>query len=515
MFGNAKFRWFLLAPIVLALLVVVTSPIVSWAGELENAQERVRNNPNDAYAQFYLGVAFVNSGQHQKAIVPYKEAIRIKPDYADAHNNLSQIYFKLRRYQDAMVSVKEAIKIQPDNVNSRIGLGMIYLELDQHQEAIDSLNEALRIKPDHANTYLAFGFAYKKLGRYEEAITEYKEALRIRPDFSQARNQLSELEQKPLAERLAEEKLAREKLLLNEERKNLETLRLAEENNKRVAQEYSKLAEIEKKPEESVPADYKVKIWGEFLEKYKGSKPYAKKASKRLKYWSQLARLSPDERKLIPSINMVLVPSGCFMMGANNNFFNENEQPVHKVCLGSFHIDIYEVTQAEYEEVTGKKPSFFIGSDLPVEEVTWDDAKNYCAAVDKRLLTEAEWEYAARHKSPHKYYWGEEIGTNNANCNGCGSKWDNAKTAAVGRFEPNSLGIYDMAGNVWEWVSDWYDAGYYAKSPKQDPKGPPNGKAKSLRGGSWASIPNTLRITSRFRSYPNNKRNYRGFRCAK
>ena len=129
---------------VVAVLVVATSPVICWAGKLENAQERVRNNPNDAYAQFYLGVAFVNSGQHQKAIVPYKEAIRIKPDYADANNNLSQIYFKLRRYQDAVASVKEAIRIQPDHVNSRIGLGMTYLELGQHQEAIDSLNEALQ-----------------------------------------------------------------------------------------------------------------------------------------------------------------------------------------------------------------------------------------------------------------------------------------------------------------------------------------------------------------------------------
>ncbi|HIB43468.1 MAG TPA: formylglycine-generating enzyme family protein [Nitrospina sp.] len=504
-----------LSSTILFFLVIVISAVISWAGKLENAQERVRNNPNDAYAQFYLGVAFVNSGQHQKAIVPYKEAIRIKPDYADAHNNLSQIYFKLRRYQDAVASVKEAIRIQPDHVNSRIGLGMTYLELGQHQEAIDSLNEALRIKPDHANTHLALGFAYKKLGKYEDAITEYKEALRIRPDFPQARNQLSELEQKPLAERLAEEKLAREKLLLEEERKNLEALRLAEENNKKVAQEYTKLIEIEKKPEESVPADSKVKAWEEFLGKHKGSKPYAEKASKRLKYWNQLARLSPDERNLIPSMNMVLVSSGCFMMGASNNFFNENEQPVHEVCLSSFHIDIYEVTQAEYEEVTGKNPSFFVGSDLPVEEVTWDDANNYCVAVNKRLPTEAEWEYAARHKATHKYYWGEELGTANANCSGCGSEWDNVKTAVVGSFKPNSLGIYDMAGNVWEWVSDWYDAGYYATSPKQDPKGPPSGKAKSLRGGSWASIPNTLRITNRFRSYPDNKRNYRGFRCAK
>jgi formylglycine-generating enzyme required for sulfatase activity/Flp pilus assembly protein TadD len=515
-FENIKLRWFVLPSLLTALFVISIPPVVSWAGALEDAQERVRQNPNDTQAHAVLGYTYSKSGRYEEAIVSYKEAIRVNPTHpkiAAAHYNLGNAYDELGRYEEAIVSYKEAIRLKPDDAKVHFNLGNSYANLGQYQDAIASYKESIQINPTQpkiADAHAGLGLAYKRLGRHKEAIAEYKEALRIRPDLSQARNQLNELEQK-----LPDERLARERLPLEEERKKLEALRLAEENNKKVEQHYAKVIEIDKKPEESISADSKVRVWEEFLGKYKEIKPYAEKASKRLKYWGQLARLSPDERKLFPSINMVLVSGGCFMMGANNKVFNENEQPVHEVCLSSFYIDIYEVTQEEYEKVTGKNPSFFVGSDLPVEEVTWDDANNYCVAVNKRLPTEAEWEYAARHKAVHKYHWGEEIGTANANCNGCGSEWDNVKTAVVGSFESNSLGIYDMAGNVWEWVSDWYDAGYYATSPKQDPKGAPSGTAKSLRGGSWASIPNTLRITNRFRSYPDNKRNYRGFRCAK
>ena len=110
MSGNAKFRWFHLAPIVLALLVVVSSPVISWAGELEDAQERVRNNPNDTNAHFKLGNAYRKLGQDKEAIASLKAAIRIKPNDAVAHHNLGLAYHKLGQYQDAIASYKEAIR---------------------------------------------------------------------------------------------------------------------------------------------------------------------------------------------------------------------------------------------------------------------------------------------------------------------------------------------------------------------------------------------------------------------
>jgi S1-C subfamily serine protease len=199
MSGNAKFRWFLVAPIVVVLFVV-TSP-VSWAGELEDAQEQVRQNPDNAVAHSNLGYAYGNFGKYQEAIASYKEAIRIEPDHANEHNNL----------------------------------GYAYQSLGQHQEAIVSYKEAIRLKPGHARAHLNLGLAYDELGQYEDAIASYKEALRINPDLTIARNNLNELEQK-----LADERLARQRLDLEEERKKREALRLAEEERQRQQQAQTK-----------------------------------------------------------------------------------------------------------------------------------------------------------------------------------------------------------------------------------------------------------------------------------
>jgi len=293
MSGNAEFRWFLLAPIVLALLVIFTSP-VAWAGELEDAQEKVRRNPNNALAHYGLGWNYGNLRRHQEAIVSYKEAIRIKPDSADAHSSLGAIYGKLDQYQDAIASYKEAIRINPDYDNAHYGLGFYYNQLrqyeeamasnkevirinpdyfdahlnlgvaynglGQHQNAIASYKEAIRIKPDNAKGHNNLGWAYKNMGRNEEAIASYKEALRIDPNYTTARNNLNKLEQKTADKRLAleqrllkEEKkkhqarqnlkeadrLARERKLLEEERKKLE----AAEERQRQQQ-----AQVKKKP---------------------------------------------------------------------------------------------------------------------------------------------------------------------------------------------------------------------------------------------------------------------------
>jgi S1-C subfamily serine protease len=117
MYDNANFRWFLLTPIVLALFVIVTSPVISWVGSLEDALEQVRQNPNDASAHYHLGISYSETDQHQDAITHLKKAIQIEPDLAKAHHSLGFVYKKNGQYQKAIISYKEAIRIKPENVD--------------------------------------------------------------------------------------------------------------------------------------------------------------------------------------------------------------------------------------------------------------------------------------------------------------------------------------------------------------------------------------------------------------
>jgi len=143
----------------------------------------------------------------------------------------------------------------------------------------------------------------------------------------------------------------------------------------------------------------------------------------------------------------------------------------------------------------------------PVIDVSWDDATNeYLPWLSKktgktyRLLTEAEWEYAARAGTTTKYFWGDDIGKGNANCVGCGSQWDNKQTAPVGSFKSNAFGLYDMHGNVWEWCEDKYDA---------------STSSRVLRGGSWNDFPDVLRSAFRYSFLPGVRISFIGFRLAR
>ncbi len=203
------------------------------------------------------------------------------------------------------------------------------------------------------------------------------------------------------------------------------------------------------------------------------------------------------------SANMIHVPGGTFMMGSNEK--EDDEQPVHQVTLSPFYIGKYEVTQAEWKEVMGRNPSFSKGDNLPVEQVSWFDAVDYCnkrsvkegltpcysgsgdniscdwGANGYRLPTEAEWEHAARggNKSQGYAYSGSnDIGS-------VAWYWLNSdiETHEVGTKAANELGIYDMSGNVFEWCWDWYAFGYYAQGPGRNPKGAGSGSGRVLRGG--------------------------------
>jgi formylglycine-generating enzyme required for sulfatase activity len=157
-----------------------------------------------------------------------------------------------------------------------------------------------------------------------------------------------------------------------------------------------------------------------------------------------------------------------------------------------------------------------------VINVSWDDAKEYVAWLSRktgkayRLLTEAEWEYAARAGTTTRYYWGDDIGKNNAKCNACGSQWGGKQTAPVGSFKPNAFGLYDMAGNVWEWVEDVYHDNY-AGAPTNGSAWLQGGDAsrRVVRGGSWYVDPLFLRAAVRYRYASDDRSINLGFRVAR
>jgi formylglycine-generating enzyme required for sulfatase activity len=229
-------------------------------------------------------------------------------------------------------------------------------------------------------------------------------------------------------------------------------------------------------------------------------------------------------------IPMVLIPSGEFSMGRVYGD-QENELPAHVVVLDEYYIDKYEVTNQAYaacvaqgacqpplELGSDKRPQYYNSTDyrnFPVVNVDWNQANAYCAWRGARLPTEAEWEKAARGVGVDNklYPWNtEDIGCPFGNFVAC-----KPDTTEVGGYPQGAspYGVYDMAGNVWEWVADWYDFSYYQLSPKENPLGPSEGKYRVVRGGAWNSQSNDVRVTYRVRFYPNVYAFNLGFRCAK
>ena len=208
-------------------------------------------------------------------------------------------------------------------------------------------------------------------------------------------------------------------------------------------------------------------------------------------------------------MEFIPVKGGCYMMGDTFGDGFREERPAHEVCVGDFSIGMYLVTQGQWKDIMNSNPSEFslCGDRCPVENISWNDTREYIKKLeqrlggDYRLPTEAEWEYAARSGGMQQKWAGtstkSEIGE---------YAWyhDNSDytTHPVGMLKPNGLGLYDMTGNVWEWVQDSYDRDYYSRSPKNNPAGPASGAYRILRGGSSSSGEGFARTTDRFPEIP-------------
>lgn len=229
-------------------------------------------------------------------------------------------------------------------------------------------------------------------------------------------------------------------------------------------------------------------------------------------------------QRVIAEPEMVLVKGGCFQMGDIIGNGDDDEKPVHEVCLDDFYIGKYEVTQREWMEVMGKNPSAHQDcDDCPVENVSWKEIKKFIKKLNKktkksyRFPTEAEWEYAARSGGKDEQWAGlsDEVLID-------GYAWfeenSHAETQPVGKKTPNGLGIYDMSGNVDEFVWDIYDKWYYKESPKHNPRGPKHkhkyDRPLVYRGGTCISGRWPLRTASRNAYRQDVKSPFCGFRLA-
>ncbi len=258
-----------------------------------------------------------------------------------------------------------------------------------------------------------------------------------------------------------------------------------------------------------------------------------------------------------PPPPMVLIPGGTFEMGCTAEQTNcQDELPVHTVTLSDFYLGVFEITQDEWESIMGYNPSTFndCGGTCPVEQISWYETIVYCnslsiqqgltpvyiingstdpdiwgpppvfnpswdavianfSANGYRLPTEAEWEYAARAGggAPQTLF----SGSNNLNEVGWWDQNAGGTTHPVGGLQPNAFGLFDMSGNVYEWIWDWYDGNYYANSPPNNPTGPPNGIFRLRRSGSWSDPPAFCRVADRDTSIPGATNAAFGFRIAR
>jgi formylglycine-generating enzyme required for sulfatase activity len=263
---------------------------------------------------------------------------------------------------------------------------------------------------------------------------------------------------------------------------------------------------------------------------------------------NQTSKTTPRQQSTA-SDGFVRIEGGTFTMGSPDSEYQgdgaRGERPQHQVTVSSFNMGIHEVTQVEYATIIGKNPSRFIGTNLPVENVSWYEAVEYCNkrseqegltpaytingnnvtwnknANGYRLPTEAEWEYACRAGTTTPFNTGSNITADQANYDGKHPYNKNQKgiyrekTTEVGSFAPNKWGLYDMHGNVLEWCWDRYAYDYYSVVSQTNPDGPVSGASRVFRGGSWNGIAQYLRSAYRNNLTPSFRFNYLGFRLVR
>jgi len=439
---------------VLALLTVATVLVLDVYPDHQESRELARH--------YKAGVAFQNSRDWDNARKEFEQVVRIDAGYRDAQAKLAEVKAKQQEVMAMTQATNATATAQANAAEATATASALTVAATATADALAQLELAYQR-----------GIGYMKLGQWEQAQTELLAVFTADPNYKDVQSKLMEI-----AEKLQALTPTQTPIVITA------TPRPPTSTPAPSATMPVPLT-ITSTPPPMLPGPVGTGVW---------------------------------ERD---GAVMVKVPAGEFIMGSPDGEGDDDEHPQHTVYLDGFWIDQTEVTNARYRQCVEagdcEEPAYwddsdYNASDQPVVGVSWYDADNYCRWAGKRLPTEAEWEKAARGTDGRVYPWGNRA----PDCSKAQFSPCPGMTVPVGS-KPAGASPYralDMAGNVWEWVADWYDSGYYARSPDRNPQGPDSGSARVLRGGSWYGSGWFVRTADRSSGHTANILNYVGFRCA-
>jgi formylglycine-generating enzyme required for sulfatase activity/regulator of sirC expression with transglutaminase-like and TPR domain len=550
--------------------------IYSELKEFKNAikQYKAASNadPNNLATLFNLGIAYSDSGEKKEASEAFMQVIQIDPNYVPAHRYLVQIFINQRNFIGALLHLKQIAKRQRNNPEVSLTIAEVYFQLKNYEMALQTLRKIESSFPDNPKFKEKLAEAFYRLEKFDEAISQYRYLIELKPNNLRSYVQLGwtyyrkgeialaigwtkrGLKDSPEPDKL--KTLGRMNLgffsVLDrqfKEAQNWYKKALSAKDSNLLKGMIGDLTEAQNKFPDLMEI-YFFKGWlykesrmdkqaTKFFQKYLSKAPNGKMSEATRNALTELGiTVNSDGINKASEAGMILIPSGLFLMGSDDN--GSDERPKHKVFLDSYFIDQFETSAEKFANFLNESPNpglyyednkygvLDFGKkfkprkgyeNFPINNVTWFGAKAFCQFSGKRLPTEAEWEKAARGIDGRKYPWGDT--KPNATTARFNQQWDEKKLNAMVSVDSMSdgkspFGLGQMAGNIKEWVDDWYDGEYYTEyKHKINPKGPFGGEFKVLKGGSWHDLASFLYSSFRNNSSPSMGLEDYGFRCAK